>query len=511
MQAPPPPAPRWRTAERSPSPPLRRQASLSPAARGCSAERPLSDASSLFVSSLHSGALLPPCTGAGSPAFKSPGAATTERIRSLLLRHAADGAAVAQAADEWLDGPQPQRLPLSPPPSPPRSAARTPLGSLSAQPQDRGAKPTPTRLAQGAENVQFCGWPEPLPTPLRNALPTPARAAPPSAFTFASPPSSAVRMPALFSVWQDEEDEAEDAAAELAADGLAAKRRTRTALRAFASAVAQSRTQEETAARAHSERTAAQALRGWRAVFASAQRRTSLSLVSQLRTAATHLRSALHAWASVARDTALLRDQHGAADAIARHGRLARAFAAWRAAAACRAPRLLALRPLVVGWRAAAASLVATSQAQHAAMRRRRYFLAWAAVARACSGVGARKARAHAALATFQGASSQVGSAAALCARRGCSTLHLIRERGCRAQQWAARRRRVRTTSRFRHTHAVWRLRRAASSVCFIIRACCFAAGALTRRLLRSPQSCGGTCTLLMQRLQLRARRLLRR
>jgi hypothetical protein len=418
MQAPPTPAPRWRTAERSPSPPLRRQASLSPAARGCSAERPLSDASSLFVSSLHSGALLPPCTGAESPAFKSPGAATTDRIRSLLLRHASDGAAVAHAADEWLDGPQPQRLPLSPPPSPPRSAARTPLGSLSAQPQDRGAKPTPTRLAQGAENVQFCGWPdvaEPLPTPLRNALPTPARA-PLSAFTFASPPASAVRMPALFSVWQDEEDEAEDAAAEQAADGLAATRRTRTALRALASAVAQSRTQEETAARAHSERTAARALRGWRAMFASAQRRTSLSLVSQLRNVATHLRSAFHAWASVARDTALLRDQHGAADAIARHGRLARAFAAWRAAAACRAPRLLALRPLVVGWRAAAASSVATSQAQHAAMRRRRCFLAWVAVARACGGVGARKARAHAALATFQGASSRVGCCAP-CAR----------------------------------------------------------------------------------------------
>ena len=420
MQAPPPPAPRWRTAERSPSPPRRRHASLSPAARGCSAERPLSDTSSLLVSSLHTGALLPPCTAAESPAFKSPGPATSERIRSLLLRHAADGAAVAHAADEWLDGPQPQRLPLSPPPSPPRSAARTPLGSLNAQPRDRGAKPTSGRLAQGAENVQFCGWPvaddEPLPTPLRNALPTPASAAPPPAFTFASPPASAVRMPALFSVWQDnEEDDAEDAAAELAADGLAAKRRTRTALRALASAVTQSRTQLETAARAHRERTAARALRGWRAVFASARRRTSLSLVSQLRTAATHLRSAFHAWASVARDTALLRDQHGAADAIARHGRLARALVAWRAAAACRAPRLLALRPLVLGWRAAAASSVAASQTQHADMRRRRCFLAWAAVARACGGIGARKARAHAALATFQGA-SLLGSAAAAAA-----------------------------------------------------------------------------------------------
>ena len=440
MQAPlPPPAPRWRQPERSPSPPLQRRLSLSPAARShARGERALSRASTPFA-----GAAQPSCEAEPSPTFK-PGCQTVERVRLLLAQHAAERAAVEVAADAWLDGPQ-QPLPLSPPKSSPqrlapRATARTPLAPLNVQ---RDGLPDKVALLESAPS---------LPTPLRDALPTPTSAG----FTFSTPPAAPpLRMPAVFSVWQDAEDLDDCSADEAAADAFVWKRRGREVLRTLARAVRQSHVQLEAAAQSHRERTAAKVLHGWGAVLARARRRTSLSLVSELRGVAARLHAAFRAWASFARGTALLRDQHGAAAAMARHRQLAHVFAVWRTAADCRAPRLLALRPLLGGWRTAAKMSVAASRTLHTRLRRRHCFRAWAAYARSCGGVGARKARAHAALAAFQGA-HRLQLAAALRASRMLS-LHLIRERGCRAQRWAAWRRRVRTNHTPRHTHVVWR------------------------------------------------------
>ena len=212
------------------------------------------------------------------------------------------------AADAWLDGPQ-QPLPLSPPKSSPqrlapRATARTPLAPLNVQ---RDGLPDKVALLESAPS---------LPTPLRDALPTPTSAG----FTFSTPPAAPpLRMPAVFSVWQDAEDLDDCSADEAAADAFVWKRRGREVLRTLARAVRQSHVQLEAAAQSHRERTAAKVLHGWGAVLARARRRTSLSLVSELRGVAARLHAAFRAWASFARGTALLRDQHGAAAAMARH------------------------------------------------------------------------------------------------------------------------------------------------------------------------------------------------
>jgi hypothetical protein len=317
-------------------------------------------------------------------------------VRLLLARHAAERAALEVAADAWLDGPQ-QLLPLSPPKVSsqrlaPRTTARTPLARMSLNTQ-RDSLLDKAALLESVDS---------LPTPLRDALPTPT---PTAGFTFSLPPAAPpLRMPAVFSVWQDTEEADEGSAGVAAADAFAAKRRALNTLRALARAVQLSHAQLETAANAHRQRSAAKVLHSWGAVFARARRRTSLSLVSELRGVAARLHAAFCGWASFARSAALLRDQHGAAAAMGRHRQLAHAFAVWRTTAACRAPRLLALRPLLAGWHTAAKMSVAATRTVHTRLRRRHCFRAWAAHARSCGGVGARKARAHAALAAFQGA-----------------------------------------------------------------------------------------------------------